>query len=92
MLAPVVEVALDSDCRRLVVDGHADGVGDAQLNMYLSWRRAMATMDWLADRGIERDRIVVRSFGAHQPKPTAMGQAQRRVEVRVLACEDGRSS
>ena len=92
VLSPVVESALATDCRRLIVDGHADGVGDYHHNMYLSWRRAMATMDWLADRGIDRDRIVLRSFGAHQPKPTAGVEAQRRVEVRLLTCSEGKSS
>lgn len=87
-LGPLIEALGARACRRLLVDGHSDMRGDDGINLQLSWRRAEAVRRWLTRRGIAADRIVVRSFGAYNPKISAAPDAeeQRRVEVRVLDC------
>ena len=91
---PLIEALEARFCRKLLVDGHSDGVGDRVQNLELSWHRAQATRRWLVYRGVPDDRIVVRSFGAYQPKLSASPDAeeQRRVEVRLLECPTSESS
>ena len=45
------------------VDGYADPRGEDNYNLELSTRRAEAVTDYLVEKGIERERIVIRSFG-----------------------------
>ena len=94
LLNPLIKAARAESCRKLVVDGHSNDVGDRQHNLLLSWQRATAIRTWLAERGVPEGQIVVRSFGAFQPKPTIAPEAheQRRVEVRLLECSDGEGS
>ena len=45
------------------VDGYADPRGEDNYNLELSTRRAEAVTDYLVEKGIERERIMIRSFG-----------------------------
>jgi peptidoglycan-associated lipoprotein len=51
--------------------GHCDERGSDEYNMALGMRRANAAKQWLVDRGIAENRIVVKSMGEEQP--AAMG-------------------
>lgn len=67
--------------------GHTDSVGSDAVNGPLSVNRAIATRDYLADRGVAVSRISVDGRGAHQPvgdNNTVTGRAaNRRVEIFV---------
>lgn len=69
----------------ITVVGHTDSMGDAQANLDLSRRRAAAVADYLAQRGIQRNRMAVEGRGEAEPvADNAMeaGRAQnRRVEM-----------
>ncbi len=71
----------------ITVVGHTDSVGDSQANMDLSGRRASAVADYLVQRGIQRNRIVVERRGENEPiaaNDTDAGRAQnRRVEMLI---------
>ena len=45
------------------VDGYADPRGEDNYNLELSTRRAEAVTDYLVKKGVERERIVIRSYG-----------------------------
>ena len=67
------------------VNGHTDSTGTVAYNMDLSGRRALSVADYLANRGIARDRLFTQGYGPHYPladNGTAEGRAlNRRVEL-----------
>lgn len=71
----------------ITVVGHTDSVGDEQMNLDLSRRRAAAVADYLSQRGIDRNRMIVEGRGKAEPiadNSTEAGRAQnRRVEMHI---------
>ncbi|MBT8092086.1 MAG: OmpA family protein [Gammaproteobacteria bacterium] len=67
VLDRVVELA--STCRQSVIEitGHTDSSGDETWNQILSLERAKAVADYLAARGIARERLVVKGAGSSEP-------------------------
>jgi outer membrane protein OmpA-like peptidoglycan-associated protein len=70
---------------RVNVIGHSDSSGNAAANRELALRRAQAVANYLAERGVSRDRILVESRGDVEPlaeNRTEAGRTQnRRVEL-----------
>ncbi|WP_373513239.1 carboxypeptidase regulatory-like domain-containing protein [Persicitalea sp.] len=59
---------------RIEIGSHTDSQGDAKLNQYLSERRAKAALNYLASKGVTRDRLSAKGYG----------------ETRLInQCEDG---
>lgn len=52
---------------QITVEGHADERGTREYNLALGARRAAATRDFLASKGIPRNRIKTLSFGKERP-------------------------
>ena len=75
---PVVEIA-----------GHTDNEGSSSYNVELSQARAAAVESYLADGGVDRERLRSRGAGDSEPiasNDTAEGRAEnRRVELTALA-------
>ena len=71
----------------ITVVGHTDSVGGTDSNRALASSRAAAVADYLGQRGVRRDRMVVDSRGELEPiasNETEAGRAQnRRVEMLV---------
>ncbi len=72
---------------KVEVAGHTDSDGSAAYNESLSARRAQTVHDYLADAGIDVNRMSVRGYGESQPiadNSTSAGKAQnRRVVLRI---------
>ncbi len=51
----------------LVIEGHCDERGSDEYNMALGERRAIATAQYLIERGLSQSRISTRSMGEEQP-------------------------
>lgn len=49
------------------VNGHTDSTGSVQYNMDLSQRRASSVADYLATRGVTRERLLTQGYGPHYP-------------------------
>ena len=77
------------------VYGHTDPSGGDAINMPLSRNRAGSVADYLAARGVQRERIATEGFGSSQPLPgnanatEAERAANRRVEIRIVPVEQG---
>ena len=75
----------------IVVEGHTDSVGAEDYNQRLSERRAASVADFLIERGVDADDIVVYGYGELRPKAsndTPDGrQLNRRVEINIRAKE-----
>jgi OOP family OmpA-OmpF porin len=72
----------------LLVEGHTDDIGSDKFNLVLSERRAVAVETYLISKGIDADRIIIKSYGESRPiasNKTPEGRAQnRRVEFRII--------
>lgn len=72
------------------VYGHTDPSGGDSINIPLSQNRARSVADYLAARGVQRERIETQGFGSSQPLPgnynrtEAERAANRRVEIRIV--------
>jgi len=52
---------------KITIEGHADERGTREYNLALGARRAAATRDYLAGRGVNRDSMRTISFGKERP-------------------------
>jgi len=72
----------------LKISGHTDSQGNDMNNLTLSSKRALATMQYLIDKGIDESRIESMGYGETKPiadNSTAEGRtANRRVEFQVV--------
>lgn len=84
----VAVLAAHPELESVLVSGHTDETGSAELNQRLSDGRAASVVDWLARHGIAKERLVARGFGAKKPiadNETEEGRTKnRRVEFHVL--------
>jgi len=82
-------LAAHPEIARVSIEGHTASNGDEAVNRALSERRARAAMQWLAEHGVDPQRLTAVGFGSGRPRAsndTAEGrQANRRVEVRIVA-------
>ena len=62
-------IALAGACHdsQILITGHTDASGDAALNRALSFRRASAVGDYIANSGISRERLVISGIGSREP-------------------------
>lgn len=83
-------VAKDMLSRAAYVEivGHTDDVGGTDYNMALSLERARSVRDYLVNKGLEPNKVVITGMGESDPiadNSTPEGRAQnRRVEVLLL--------
>ncbi len=71
----------------LVIEGHTDDVGAAEMNQALSQRRAQAVVDALAQLDVDKKRLTARGYGEERPvasNTTNRTRAlNRRIEIRI---------
>ena len=72
---------------RLSVEGHSDNMGKPASNLSLSQKRAEAVKNYLAQNGIDANRLEAKGFGQEKPvadNSTPEGRAaNRRVELKL---------
>lgn len=76
------------------VRGHTDAKGTNAYNNRLSQRRAKSAMQYLIDKGVDKDRLITKGFGENEPiapNETEAGddnpqgrQLNRRVEFKII--------
>ena len=70
---------------RFSVEGHTDATGPQNYNLALSTRRANSVVRYMAENGIEEDRLLSRGFGEAKPKSdNPRDPDNRRVETRLI--------
>lgn len=76
----------------LIVDGHTDATGTEEYNQWLSEKRAESVKNYMADHGVNANRITINGYGQSKPvasNSTAEGRQQnRRVEVTIATPEE----
>ncbi|HSW59462.1 MAG TPA: OmpA family protein [bacterium] len=70
--------------KKIIVEGHTDNIGNRDLNISLSQKRAEAVREFLVDEGVDSDKLEAKGYGPDKPvssNRTAAGKAKnRRVE------------
>ncbi len=87
-LGILYKLMIDNPSLKIEISGHTDNVGSANLNQRLSERRARAVVDFLIDRGINKERLTYKGYGFEKPiasNETAAGrQMNRRTEFEII--------
>jgi outer membrane protein OmpA-like peptidoglycan-associated protein len=86
-LDEVAKALQDNRGFRVAIEGHASSEGSDEHNQSLSNRRAEAVLEYVANQGVARDRLVSKGFSSSRPtesNDTRSGrEANRRVEFVV---------
>ena len=87
ILDEVAKVFIDNPTYIIEVQGHTDNVGNAEVNMNLSDKRAQAVRDYLVKAGVDANRMTAHGYGSTAPiadNNTKAGRAKnRRVEFKI---------
>lgn len=87
ILKQIAQVFIENPTYQVEIQGHTDNVGNEDLNLQLSEKRANAVRDFLIKEGVEPNRMTAVGYGDTRPvasNKTAKGRAQnRRVEFVV---------
>ncbi|MFO7719337.1 MAG: OmpA family protein [Gillisia sp.] len=92
-LDKVVDIMKKYPTLEIEIGSHADARGSDQYNMALSERRAAATLEYLVEHGIERERLTSKGYGESMPlndctQPTGCSTAEyaknRRSEFTIM--------
>ncbi|NVO20883.1 MAG: OmpA family protein [Bacteroidetes bacterium] len=88
-LDKLTEFLQNNPLLKVEIGGHTDNVGTDQHNLDLSQNRAAAVFKYLADHGIQKERLIAKGYGKTVPvdtNDTPAGRANnRRTEFKVLS-------
>jgi OOP family OmpA-OmpF porin len=83
VLNEVVKLLQGNASWAMLVAGHTDNVGAAELNMTLSRQRAESVIAWLASHGVDKNRMVPAGFGDTRPVAPNTDEEGRQKNRRV---------
>jgi OmpA-OmpF porin, OOP family len=73
---------------KVIIEGHTDNVGNADVNRKLSQARAQSVLDYLVKKGVDPSRLEARGYGPDRPllpNKTSRGRAaNRRVAFTIV--------
>ncbi len=84
----LVKLLKDVGSLKIEISGHTDNVGSESLNSKLSQDRAQAVVNYLAQKGIDKSRLVAKGYGSTIPvasnNSSSGRQQNRRTEFKIL--------
>ena len=83
-LKKVAEVMKRLPTLKIEVQGHTDADGDPARNVQLSQQRAEAVCKFLADQGVEPERLSAKGYGSSRPIAPNDTQAGKAINRRVM--------
>lgn len=83
LLDKIAAILLENPTLHLIVEGHADSLGSAEYNYWLSASRAASIKSYLVSRGINAERIRIHAHGKDRPLTLDMSAKARKVNRRV---------
>jgi outer membrane protein OmpA-like peptidoglycan-associated protein len=82
-LDEVAQALQDNKGFRISIEGHASSEGVDDRNQTLSDKRALAVLDYIAGKGVSRDRLVSEGFSSSRPIQSNATEAGREANRRV---------
>ena len=86
-LNELILILIENTEFNIVISGHTDDVGSEEFNLALSEKRTQSVIDYLASKGIVKNRMVGLSFGESKLKVNDATEnarnVNRRVEIKV---------
>ena len=82
-LDEVADVLVENKRLNLTLTGHTDNIGSDRFNLRLSKERAQAIKEYLVDRGVTADRIMVDGKGMREPLNNNTTEEERALNRRV---------
>lgn len=79
----LVEILTENPEIKILIAGHTDNTGSADLNQKLSQDRADKIKDYLIDQGIDKKRLDSKGYGGTKPLASNTTEATRRLNRRV---------
>ena len=83
VLDQVAKVLRDNQGFKVQLEGHSSSEGGDVRNQELSQQRAQAVLDYLADRGVARDRLRATGFSSSRPIESNVTEGGREANRRV---------
>jgi len=87
-LNELLTILLENPDLKIIISGHTDDVGNAESNFVLSEKRANSVLNYLAEKGIAKNRMTALAFGEEQLKANEISEESRaknrRVEIKIL--------
>ena len=87
-LNELILILIENPEFNIVISGHTDDVGSEEFNLALSEKRTQSVIDYLASKGIVKNRMVGLSFGESKLKVNDLSEdarsVNRRVEIKVF--------
>jgi len=87
-LNKVVDLLFQYPTLQVKINGHTDNIGKEKTNLRLSERRAKAIVDYLIEKGVDKERLAFEGYGEYMPltpNTTEEGRAEnRRVEIEIV--------
>ena len=84
----LVSLLTELNSLKIEISGYTDNIGSESFNVLLSQRRADAVMNYLLEKGIDKNRIVAKGYG--QANPIALNDNEkgralnRRTEFKII--------
>ena len=82
------KLMIDNPKIKIEIGGHTDSDGSDAHNEVLSQNRAQSVVDFLIEKGVNRDRMVAKGYGEKQPvvanDTKENKQLNRRTELKIL--------
>lgn len=82
-LDKVVEMMIENPKLKIEIGGHTDNQGDARLNLKLSQERVETVINYLINKGLDRNRIVGKGYGGTRPIASNHSENTRKLNRRV---------
>ncbi|KAF0242483.1 MAG: OmpA/MotB domain-containing [Chitinophagaceae bacterium] len=82
-LDKLLQVLVENPTLQIVIGGHTDNIGKKADNLLLSTNRAKAIVDWLSNKGIDKNRMSFKGFGDTQPISNNATEAGRALNRRT---------
>lgn len=88
IISSLADFLIDNPTIKILLEGHTDNLGNAQLNKELSLKRASAIRKYLVDKGVAFERMRIAGWGGTKPLASNKNEEgrirNRRVEMEIL--------
>lgn len=82
-LANISQIFLQNRDLKAILAGHCDDRGSEMYNIALGEKRALSVKNYLANLGVEPDRLEVVSYGEEKPAASGLDENSRALNRRV---------